>query len=249
MAESCLSPELKKQISGIVPASPPSRFALGHAPLDGVLGGGLARARLHEIWPADLPDQAAATGFALILALRAAGPGGMIAWIAQDQKKGGIGPLYPPGLAEMGLDPGRVLFVDVPDAKALLRASGDVVRSPAIACTVIAPSDKAQGFELTATRRLTLFAENSGGTALLLRTADPHAPSAAATRWRVAAAPSRLLDAEAPGHPAFAIDLIRQRAGPPSADWTLEWQRDDAHFAPLPRRVAADAGGGYLAAG
>ena len=249
MAESCLSSALQERLAGFAPVAPPSRFALGAARLDGVLGGGLARARLHELWPADMADRGAATGFALILALQAAGEKGMIAWIAQEEPRGGagIGALYPPGLAELGADPARFLFVRVPDAKALLRTAGDVVRSPAISCAVIAPSDKAQGFGLTVTRRLTLFAETSGVTALLLHTADPGAPSAAATRWRIAAAPSRLLEAEAPGHPAFAIDLVRQRAGPPALGWRLEWQRDTDRFAPLPGGVAADDGGGLLA--
>jgi protein ImuA len=249
MAESSIASALKERLAGFDKAAPPSRFALGSARLDAVLGGGLAHARLHELWPADSADRASAAGFALMLAVRAAGKGGMIAWIAQDEGRGGIGPLYPPGLAELGADPARFLFVRAPDEKALLRAAGDVVRSPAIGCAVIAPGRQVRGFTLTATRRLTLFAEQSGVTALLLRGADPEAPSAAATRWRIAAAPSRLLEAEAPGHPAFAVDLVRQRSGPPSAGWRLEWHRDDASFAPLPRGLPADAGGGLLAAG
>jgi protein ImuA len=248
MVESSIASALKERFAGFDKAAPPSRFALGEARLDAVLGGGLARARLHEAWPAGPADQASVAGFALMLAVRAA-EGRMIAWIAQDEGQGGIGPLYPPGLAELGADPSRFLFVTAPDEKALLRAAGDVVRSPAIGCAVIAPGRKSRGFTLTATRRLTLFAEQSGVTAILLRGADPEAPSAAATRWRIAAAPSLLLEAEAPGHPAFTVDLLRQRAGAPAAGWRLEWHRDDARFAPLPRCLPADAGGGLLAVG
>lgn len=249
MTESSIASALKERFAGFDKAAPPSRFALGDARLDAVLTGGLARARLHEAWPARAADQASAAGFALMLAVRAADEGRMIAWIAQDEGQGGIGPLYPPGLAELGADPARFLFVTAPDEKALLRAAGDVVRSPAIGCAVIAPGRKARGFTLTATRRLTLFAEQSGVTAILLRGADPEAPSAAATRWRIAAAPSRLLEAEAPGHPAFTVDLVRQRSGAPSAGWRLEWHRDATRFAPLPRNLPADAGRGLLAAG
>ena len=84
---------------------------------------------------------------------------------------------------------------------------------------------------------------------ILLRTADPEAPSAAATRWRVAAAPSRALEANAPGAPTFTLDLLRQRGGAPSYGWTLEWDRDRTRFTPLSRDLVADAGGEYLAAG
>ncbi len=246
MADSPTASALKERFAGFDKAAPPSRFALGPERLDAMLGGGLARARLHEAWPADAADRASAMGFALMLAIRAAAEG-TIAWIAQDEGRAGIGPLYPPGLAELGVDPGRFLFVIAPDEKALLRAAGDIVRSPAIGSAVIAPARRTRGFTLTATRRLTLFAEQSGVTAILLRGADPEAPSAAATRWRIAAAPSRLLEAEAPGFPALVADLVRQRAGAPSSGWRLEWHRDDARFAPLPRGLSADAGGGLLA--
>lgn len=225
----------------------PARFALGVEQLDAVLGGGLAQARLHELWPADAADGPSATGFALLLASKAAGADGAIVWIEQRQDKSGR--IYPPGLAELGIDPAQILFVDAPDEKALLRAAGDVVRSPAPAAAVIVPAGPARLLDLTASRRLTLFAESSGTTAILLRAADPHAPSAATTRWRVAAALSQALEANAPGHPVFALDLLRQRGGAPSFGWTLGWDRDRARFTPLSRDLAADAGGEYLAVG
>ena len=227
------------------PVAPLSRFALGVPRLDATLNGGMAKARLHELWPAAPDDAPSAAGFALLLALKAAGTRAIV-WIEQQGRQGR---LYPPGLAELGIDPARILFVNAPDEKALLRAAGDVVRSPAAGVAVIAPAGPARLLDLTASRRLTLFAESSGTTAILLRTADPHAPSAATTRWRVAAAPSQALEANAPGHPAFALDLLRQRGGAPSYGWHLEWDRDRAHFASLSRTLAADAGGEYLAAG
>lgn len=225
---------------------PPARFALGVMELDRALGGGLASARLHELWPATADDSPTATGFTLLLALKAAGNQGAVVWIEQQGKQGRV---YPPGLAELGIDPARMLFVNAPDEKALLRAAGDVVRSSAPAVAVIAPAGPARLLDLTASRRLTLFAERSGTTAILLRTADPQSPSAATTRWRVAAAPSRALEANAPGHSAFTLDLLRQRGGAPSHGWTLEWDRDRTRFTPLSRDLAADAGGEYLAAG
>ncbi len=248
MAESPLPAALRQRFAGFADAPAPTRFALGAERLDAVLGGGLARARLHEVWPAEEADQASAAGFALMLALRAGGRGGNIVWIAQDQGAARGGRLYPPGLAELGADPARLLFVTAPDARALLRAAGDVVRSPAAGTAVIAPASLLPALDLTASRRLTLFAERSGVTAILLQPADPAAPSAATTRWRVAAAPSAALEADAPGDPAFAADLVRQRGGAPAPDLRLEWRRDAAAFAPLSRDPSADAGGGSVAA-
>jgi protein ImuA len=246
MSESPALPALKAHLAGFAGAAPAARFAVGDARLDAALGGGLARAHLHEVWPAQAADAVGASGFALMLARRAAAGSGPIVWLAEERSQRRQGPLYGPGLAELGLDPARLLFVQAPDDAALLRAAGDVVRSPAAGVLVIAPAAPAT-FDLTATRRLTLFAERSGVTAILLRPADPQSPSAAATRWRVAAAPSRALDANAPGAPALWVELLRQRGGRPAPPVRLEWDRDRGRFAPLSGAVPADAGGGLLA--
>ena len=228
----------------------PARFALGIARIDAALGGGLARARLHELYPANEDDMGAAAGFALMLALRAGGRQGPFVWIAEDRLEKRFGRLHAPGVAELGGDPARLLFVDAPDEKALLRIAADVVRSPAAGVAVIALAGPAPAFDLTATRRLTLFAERSGVTAILLRSCAPQEASAAATRWRVTAAPSTPLEADAPGHTALLIELERQRGGAPVPALRVEWDRDARAFAPpLPGDLAAVPGGGQLAAG
>ena len=231
-------------------STPPARFPLGVERLDAALCGGLTRARLHELYPAEADDAACAAGFAVMLALRAGGRGSPFVWISEDRLERRFGHLHAPGVAELGADPARWLFVDAPDEKALLRIAADVVRSPAAGIAVIAPAGPAPNFDLTATRRLTLFAERSGVTAILLRSCAPQAPSAAATRWRVAAAPSTPLDADAPGHPALLVELERQRGGAPVPAMRVEWQRDSQCFAtPLPGDLAAVPSGGFLAAG
>lgn len=251
MAESHVSlAALKQRFAGLEQAVPCVRFTLGAAGIDAALGGGLARGRLHEVAAAGEGDLASAAGFALMLALRAGGRGGNIVWIAEGRGERRSGYLHPPGVAELGADPAGLLFVTVPDEAALLRAAADVVRSPAAGIAVIAPWGPAACVDLTATRRLTLFAERSGVTAILLRGAPTPAPSAAATRWRIAAARSTPLDGDAPGHPAFTAELVRQRGGAPLAPLRLEWDRDAAafHAPPLPGALSADAGGGFLAA-
>ena len=46
------------------------------------------------------------------------------------------------------------------------------------------------------------------------------APSAAETRWSVSAAASREREANAPGAPAFDLELLRWRAGPAGASFS-----------------------------
>jgi protein ImuA len=70
--------------------------------------------------------------------------------------------------------------------------------------------------------------------------ADP-VPSAAQTRWQVAAAPSLRLTADAPSHPAFDIALLRHRGGISGFETRLEWNRDTKSFAPISGGVPAAA--------
>lgn len=231
----------------IAAANSHARFALGVDALDALLGGGLERGRLHEFHASAEEDLPSMAGFALMLALRAGGRAGNIVWLAETRRRDGL--LHGPGVAELGADPARFLFVTVPDETMLLKAAADVVRSPAAGTAVIAPSSRPRRLDLTATRRLMLFAERSGVTVLLLRGTGEEAPSAAATRWRIAAAPSTPLEADAPGAPAFFVDLVKRRGGAPLPGWRLEWDRDAVGFsgAPLSGDLAADAGERLLA--
>jgi protein ImuA len=214
-------------------------FSLDLAELDDPLGGGLARGALHDVH-ADAADRAAATGFAVALALRAAA-GRTLVWTRLDRLDTQAR-LYPPGLAELGLDPARLLLVRARDAQGVLRAGAEAARCSAVGTVLIELWGEARPLDLTASRRLSLAAARSGVTTLLLRIAARPAVSAAMTRWAVRSLPSAPLAANAPGLPAFAITLQRHRAGVPGREWHVEWDRDRCRFqtlAPLPGPVVA----------
>jgi protein ImuA len=222
-------------------------FTLGHEAIDQALGGGLLRARLHEIHAGGEDDTASAAALALIFALRACPAATPIFWLRQESAER-LGHIHPPGLVELGVDPDRMTFVIAPDEKALLRAAADIVRSPGVGAALIEPWGKASALDLTATRRLALAAEKSGVTALLLRGPVDPVPSAATSRWAVRAAPSTPLEAEAPGHPAFEIILLRHRSGLAGLRWRVEWDRDRTSFRepPLSGAVAPLPAGGRM---
>src|SRR3546814_11133116 len=77
---------------------------------------------------------------------------------------------------------------------------------------------------------LSLAAETSGVTVLLLRVSALPAPSTAHTRWAVRSAPSLPLEANAPGHPAMEVELLRQRGRPAGGVWQVEWDREQTIF-------------------
>ncbi|MEH6789912.1 ImuA family protein [Parasphingorhabdus sp.] len=220
----------------------PSHFTLGVDRIDAALRGnagidGLPCAALHEMHAADKSDRTSAAALALLLAqrCRALQPAhGPILWVSDNGEARRQGRLYPPGLAELGVEPSSLVHVDAPNSIAALRAAADGVRSPAMGAVIIELSGKKpRGLDLTATRRLSLSAQKSGVLCLLLRTgsdAENPLPTAAFSRWQVGPAPSVALAGNAPGYPAFDISLLRHRSGLYGLSARLEWNRDDQVF-------------------
>jgi protein ImuA len=224
---------LRRQLSALERGAGPGVHAsasLGCAAIDTALGGGLARGALHEVFAA--ADAAPATGFALALALRAAGERPIL-WVRQDFSGVETGALYAPGLADLGLAPERLILVRVRDGPGVLRAAEEAARCSSLGAVVIEPWGEPRALDLTATRRLARAAETSGVPLIMLRLAASPAPSAATTRWEVRAAPSSPLPANAPGHPAFAVTLARRKAGAGGRSWSVEWNRDRREFISL----------------
>lgn len=218
-----------------------ARVGFGDDLFDAQLGGGLLVGALHEFYAAREGDGVAAAALALLLALRC-GRAGPLLWLREDRARQGGRP-YGLGLAALGADPARLLLVQAPDTLAMLRAGAEAVACTAIAAVIIEHSGRASAIDLTATRRLGLAATRSGVMTFLVRVGVP-VPSAAQSRWQVAAAASRPLAANAPGLSAIDIRLLRHRGGLADASARLEWDSDRRHFAParqlaLPGPVSA----------
>jgi protein ImuA len=205
------------------------RIATGHAALDAALGG-LTYGRVHELYAADADDGPSTAGFAAMLALRTVGRQAPIFWLRTDEAERRGGSIHGPGLIELGGDPDSLVLGQAPDTKALLKVAADAARCPGLGALIVEAHGPCPALDLTASRRLALAVEQSGVTLFLLRLAAEPVPSAADTRWAVRAAPSRALDADAPGAPAFEIELLRRRSGPAGMRWRLEWNRDRLIF-------------------
>jgi protein ImuA len=173
-------------------------------------GGGLPVASLNEA-AAERPgpaDHAAAT---LFLASIAARRPGIVLWAL------GSRDLFAPGLAGAGLAPDRLLYAECGRDEDVLAVMEEGLRHGGLAA-VVGEVGRAL---MPATRRLQLAAEEGGTLALMLRRwrgngEDPLAPpSAAATRWRLACAPSSPLPVAGIGRPRWRLTLARQRGGAP----------------------------------
>lgn len=202
-------------------------FLLGNEVVDRRLGGGLGQAALHEVFAGEEEEAAAAAAFVMILALRGGDKSKPILWVREERSQRRVGHIYGPGLVALGADPNRFIFVHAPDEVALLRAAADSVKCGAVGAVVIEPYGKARLLDLTATRKFALAAAASGVLALLLRAGSEPSASAAQTRWRVTAAPSEKLAANAPGPTRLNIQLLRHRSGVAGFEACLEWNREE----------------------
>jgi protein ImuA len=218
-----------------------NRVALGHAGADAMLRGGLAVAALHEVF-AEGHQSAAATGFVAGMVGRISRRKPLV-WVRQDFAEVESGALSMNGLCELGLDPRLVVTVRASDAESALRATADALACDAVGNVVLEVWGETRQLDLVASRKLTLAAQASGVTALLLRVAAQPAPSTAETRWIVRAAhsPPAAAPWSAWGAPVFDAHLIRNRHGPVGR-WIMEWKCDECLFrepSAYPQPVAA----------
>ncbi len=200
--------------------------SLGAPALDAALPAhGLALHGVHEVCPASVNDLGAANGFVFALMRQARlsanhpRPLAPLAVIQTDQAKREWGRMYGMGATAFGLSPAPWLFVHVRKSSDALAAAEEALRANALA-GVAAEVDHP---DFTATRRLSLAAQQSSTPLFLLCAPGREGATAAQTRWRVCAAPSadNPFDQNAPGAVRWRVTLQRARGGRPGA-WLVE---------------------------
>ena len=230
---------LRQTLAGIDPSNAARltghECVVGLAPsIDAVLGGGLACGMLHELAPPAPVQLGAASGFGLAVAARAAGDRRQVLWISTDYAAGEGGDPYGPGLDLFGLASARLLLLRVPKPADVLWAMEEGLRCRALACVVAELTGEGEVADLTATRRLALAARDgasarNSGLGLLIRHKATDMPSAAATRWQIAAAPSVPDAYGGLGRARFDLSLRKNRRGPPGR-WIVEWDHHERAF-------------------
>jgi protein ImuA len=215
------------------PSRPRSVLPFGVSLLDAHLpGAGLQRSALHEVAGGG-SDVVHGTAAALFAAGILARTDGMVLWCLTRPD------LFAPALAQAGLHPDRVIYVEAGDDKGVLACAEEGLRHGGLG-GVVAEVGK---LAMTASRRLQLAAEEGGTLGLALRrwrrpaeASDFGQPTAARTRWRVSALPSAPLPAPGVGRARWLVELVRARAAG-SADWVLEACDEQGRLA-LPAELA-----------
>ena len=174
-----------------------------------------ACATLSEVFGGNGRD-AGAVGFAL------AGVGaGTLLWVQDRMSILQTGRPFPHGTDA------NFIHVEARDAKSALWAMEEGLRCSALSAVVGEIWGNPKALDFTATRRLAVAAERSGVPAtLLLFGAEPNL-SGARMRWHVASRPSppHPHDGQAPGAPAWTLDLFKARGAPPGR-WEVAHEAD-----------------------
>jgi protein ImuA len=211
-------------------------------------GGGLPLGRWHEVTGPGLEAEtsAAPAAFAALVAAPLARQGEAVWVLRRDD-------LWAPGLAGLGFPPQRLIQVCARDEAEALSVMEDALATVGVSAVF----GEVEAVDLTAGRRLQLACEKRGATGFVIKrrpfggTAKAEAAgSVAASRWRVASAPSEPAAGEfGLGAPRFHVALERCRGGR-TGEWILEaqaaysWEAGDvAH----PLRLVADLGDRELA--
>jgi len=180
-------------------------------------GGGLALGALHEVAGGgnSAVDGAAAALFTAGIAARTQG---QVLWCVARQD------LFAPAIAQAGLLPDRVIYVETGDEPSVLVCFEEGLRHGGLGAVVA----EVARLSMTASRRLQLAAGGSGAIGIAIRrwrrqreATDFRQPTAAVTRWRVSALPSTPLPVPGVGRARWQLELIRCRAGE-SVDFEVE---------------------------
>lgn len=212
--------ELRERIQRLEGAAVRRRIVLpfGVKEIDRRLpGGGLALGALHEVAGGGngAIDGAAAALFTAGIAARTRG---RVLWCLVRHD------LFAPAIAQAGLSPDRVIYVEASDEKSVLACFEEGLRHGGLGAVVA----EVARLSMTASRRLQLAAEGSGVIGIAIRrwrrqteAADFGQPTASVTRWRVSVLPSTPLPVPGVGRARWQVELIRCRAGE-SADFEVE---------------------------
>ena len=141
--------------------------------------------------------------------------GGVCLWISYTRR------IYPPALKMFGVNPDRVVFVDVPLQKDVLWVAEEALKCDGVAAVVC----EAHQLTFMESRRLQLAVEESHVTGFILRKdVRSITTNACVARWRVTPRISRLRPGmPGVGYPQWQVELLKVRNGNPGS-WNFEWR-------------------------
>ncbi|MBS1530915.1 MAG: Error-prone repair protein ImuA [Bacteroidetes bacterium] len=172
-------------------------------------------AALHEFISYSPQDTAATGGFMSGIIKTLLAGGGACLWVSATRR------IYPPALKQFGLDPDRVVFVDVSYVKDILWVMEEALKCEGIGAVVCETRD----LSFMESRRLQLAVEKHHITGFILRKDTKKVnPTTCVARWKVSPVRSKLRPGmPGVGFPRWKVELLRVKNGSPGS-WTVEWK-------------------------
>ena len=215
--------QLRKDILLLQGFKPPSANAVdvGLGPMTAAFPNAVfPTGAIHELLSTGAENAAASGGFVAGLVGTLMGSGGACIWISS------AGRVFPPGLKTFGIEPDRVIFVNLKKEKEVCWAMEEALKCDGLAAVI----GELQEISFTASRRLQLAVEQSRVTGFLLRHNPRNLnPNACVARWKISPLASELIPGmPGIGHPRWNIELARIRNGQPGT-WQMEWSAGRFH--------------------
>ena len=210
--------QLQKNIEvweGFRPSAVDAVSSLGLGPVEAVFPNGIfPRGAVHEFLTGAPEHTAASSGFIAGLLAPLMQNGGACLWTGMART------VFPLSIKAFGIEPDRIIFIDVQKEKDVLWVMEEALKCCGLAAVIAEVRD----ISFMQSRRLQLAVEQSKITGFVIRK-DAYKLDATAcvARWKVTSLPAGTDDGlPGVGFPRWNVELLKVRNGNPGA-WTVEW--------------------------
>ncbi|MEZ2338772.1 ImuA family protein [Mucilaginibacter sp. RCC_168] len=210
---------------GFKPPQPGAAGSFGLGLLESAFPNGVfPTGAIHEFISECPEESSACSGVISGLLKNLLAQGGACLWVSYTRR------IYPPALKLFGIDPDRIVFVDVPRQQDVLWVAEEALKCDGVAAVIC----ETASLTFMESRRLQLAVEQSHVTGFILRkNAKKITATACIARWKVTPVLSRLRTGmPGVGYPRWQIELLKVRNGTPGS-WTVEWRHHQ--FRPVTR--------------
>jgi len=174
------------------------------------------KAAVHELLSFSSEDAACTSAFMSVIISQLMQQGGFCLWISTVPRRS----VFPPALKTFGIEPDRVLFIDMPKEKDTLWALEESLKCAALTAVVGEISE----LSFNDSRRLQLAVERSRVTGFIHRFRPKNQNAVACvSRWKITHLASSMPD-QLPGlgFPEWNVELLKARGGKPG-QWQVQY--------------------------
>ena len=201
---------------GFRPIAPEERQSFGLGPIESAFPNQVfPTGVLHEFISTRPEFTAAIGGFIAGILHTLLEKGGICVWVSYSRR------IYPPALKRFGVNPDRIIFIDVQREKDVLWVTEEALKCHGIAAVIC----ETRLLSFMESRRLQLAIEQSQVTGFILRKDVKVLNTTACTaRWTVRPLRSKLRPGmPGVGHPRWQVELLKVKNGQPGV-WNVEWK-------------------------